>query len=51
MPLPVCSTPSGIMESVTLKEPIWLHPDGRCSTPSGIMESVTVVVMLAVIVF
>jgi len=37
----LCSTPSGIMESVTLFAQLFLFSLGMCSTPSGIMESVT----------
>ena len=36
-----CSTPSGIMESVTKSCLVWVKPQMGCSTPSGIMESVT----------
>jgi len=36
-----CSTPSGIMESVTCVVIFVNAKEGRCSTPSGIMESVT----------
>ena len=36
-----CSTPSGIMESVTCRLEWRRHEDWECSTPSGIMESVT----------
>jgi len=37
----MCSTPSGIMESVTPFAAGLAFLPGRCSTPSGIMESVT----------
>jgi len=37
----LCSTPSGIMESVTHGVPVEGVHRNRCSTPSGIMESVT----------
>jgi len=36
-----CSTPSGIMESVTDRLRLNRDIEARCSTPSGIMESVT----------
>jgi len=36
-----CSTPSGIMESVTIKGKRTYIVASMCSTPSGIMESVT----------
>jgi len=37
----VCSTPSGIMESVTDPLVAIVAVQSVCSTPSGIMESVT----------
>ena len=40
--LRMCSTPSGIMESVTAEYMLNELKDCGCSTPSGIMESVTV---------